>query len=328
VKIKKNICRRILHTKSILFILALLPLLSHGSSVVTSGNDSVGLPNPPSNIDAGTWLYTGGLRTNTGYCMVGTRNGNQRRSFHWLFSDIGEAGNYYLAQNQFGDQVQFRMRYYRPSAATYRNLNAGAARRIDDGLLDCSGQGQSPFSLEVYVREQDLQGQAAGTYVANMDIYTTTNKNTFDPLSFDTMEVRFTIPKGIQVNQLDDITLGVYGGSGNMSADESFCVYTAGTSTYSLLVSDDSANSGFAMTHTLLPSEQLSYQLSYSNTTIAPTTFSVTENVSINTQTSDGIVNCGNGELATLSVFVAENDILALKAGVYQSIISLVVSAD
>jgi spore coat protein U-like protein len=311
----------------ILWCFLLFTTITHASTLQVDGIYSIGLINAPQDIDAGMWDTTNDIVVTTGYCAVATKNGSERRIFHNVVGDNPYNGNFFQLQSADGDLLRFRLAAYRPSRSAYLNANPEANRRIDNGLLDCTGQGQSPNSLRVTITAADMAIVPPGTYTETLTIRSRTRSNQASNEVFDTITVTVFIPYSIQVHQLDDLDFGVYAGSGDLTLTEEFCVFVTQGGTYNIMVSDDSAGNGWALTHNTAPASTIAYDLQVTMTQFLPTFFSLLENTLYSGPLGSDDPNCITGEKAYLKININEADIVNKTGGIYTSLVTIFVSA-
>jgi hypothetical protein len=132
----------------------------------------------------------------------------------------------------------------------------------------------------------------------------------------------------VQISGLDDIALGQWSGSGNLTGDEELCVYSS-TSKYEVTISGLHASNSFALSAggtTTLP-----YTVNwaddpgdatYGNRGVTEGT-PLTGNVGNNTH-----YTCGGATNATLRVYITEANLQAAVAGNYSDTLTINVSPE
>jgi spore coat protein U-like protein len=282
--------------------------------------------NPPQNIDAGTWNTTGDAVSSTGYCAVSINSGSPHEFFHTITGDNPYQNNRFQLKNNQGDQLSFTLNAYQPSTTAWTPISPAQSKRIDKGLLDCSGSGQSPFGLQIHLTELELAAVPAGTYTETLHMLTGSLSSDPEYEVYDTITVSVIVPNVIQVNQLDDLNFGIYAGVGDLTLTEEFFVFATQGNHYNILLSDNSDNTGWALTHSNDPASSIPYELQASTTTFSPTFYTLTENVSHATFHASDNPNCVTGEKAFLRVNIKEADIVNKKNGTYTGTITVFVS--
>jgi hypothetical protein len=310
----------------LIFVLIFSTSVINASSVILSGKFSVGLPNPPQNIDAGFWDGTTPVTIDSGYCAVALKNGAVKR-FHQLVSGLNVYnGNFFQVENENGDSIRFRLQGYRPLAGTWVYINPEASKRIEEGESDCGSSGFSPFGMRVLFNPTDLAAASSGEYTESLTVRTRTRRSNAAPEVYDDFDVRIYIPYKIQVHQLNDIDFGLYAGSGNLTQDEEFCVYVTQAGDYSIMFEDDSVGVGYNLTNENVPSWVIPYEMKASMTKYLPTFYNLNKGVTYTGPNGSSDSNCTTGEKAYVRININEADIVGKGGGTYKSILTIIVA--
>jgi hypothetical protein len=314
--------------KKLIFIIVLVFYTSvlNASSVVVSGSFSLGVPNPPQDIDAGFWDGTTPVSIDSGYCVVNTKSGSINR-FHQFVSGLNVYdGNFFAVENDSGARIRFRLQVFRPLAGTWIFMNPEFSKRIEEGELNCDSSGFSPFSIRVIFDPTDLAAAAPGEYTESLTVRTRSRKSNANPEVYDSFDVRIYIPYKIQVHQLNDIVFGTYSGSGDLTQDEEFCVYVTQAGDYSIMFQDDSVGAGYNLTNESMSSWVIPYDMQASMTKYLPTFFSLNKGVTYTGPNGSSDSNCATGEKAFIRININEADIVGKGGGTYKSILTIIVS--
>jgi len=138
------------------------------------------------------------------------------------------------------------------------------------------------------------------------------------------LTVTLNIEDRIQVTGLDDITVGPFSGSGNLSGETDFCVYRNGTGLYDLTAS--SANADGGTFRALNGSDLIPYEVRFDtdgDASDAATIASGTAEEDITGHASS--LTCGSSNNASLNVRFLEADLLGASTGAYVDTLTVLV---
>jgi len=142
--------------------------------------------------------------------------------------------------------------------------------------------------------------------------------------STGTAEIDLTIADRVQVTGLDDINLGTFGGSGDMTGATAFCVYRNGTGLYDVTVS--SANESGAAFRATDGSNFLSYVVRFDDDNDASDGTSIDSRAAETAIAGDGRSLSGGGsDNASRHVTFAEAALLSANTGAYNDTLTVLV---
>ncbi|MCC5888713.1 MAG: hypothetical protein JJT88_19930 [Gammaproteobacteria bacterium] len=209
-----------------LLLAGLLPLLAQGAVAVT----------PLSNFDFGHWSPgTGQLTASRDFCavsVVGNRltanNDNQLREFGAKVESLdgsASGSSFRLAHVDGGHflNLELRLRDLRSGVEEVLSPNVGTATDKTGDELGCPRGGPNG-RLIVRLLGSELAGARAGVYTGQFSLEINGGSNGRDTDS-TTFVIRVEIPDLVRISSLNDIALGFFPGSGDLSGSDALCVY-------------------------------------------------------------------------------------------------------
>jgi len=149
--------------------------------------------------------------------------------------------------------------------------------------------------------------------------------------STGTLDITVDINDLVRVSNLDDLDLGIFnGGSSDLSATDTFCVYRNGAGTFDIVMSGNGSSSAFTLTD---GTNTIPYSVDFTNIPAATTT-SMTTNILVSGQqnantSSTTCSGAGDSDNVSVTVTVANNDLAAAPAGInYAGTLTIVVSPE
>jgi hypothetical protein len=190
----------------------------------------------------------------------------------------------------------------------------GAARQCPGG---------NNARLEVHASGTDIQAVPPGTY-SNQFNFTATNSGRGKSSANFTVSVDITIPNSIQITQIDDIALGTFDGSNNISRSDTLCVYQANGGQYAVTLTGSGNGGAFEL---ISAGSSVPYAVSWNDGNGAQT---ATPGIPLagmgNSRSGDPQCNGGASNNATVSVDVLANDMSAATAsGVHSGVLTIMV---
>lgn len=178
--------------------------------------------------------------------------------------------------------------------------------------------------LEVTLSETDLENARAGAYRGRFVVQaiggsagTTTHQRN--------LVLRLNVSEIVRVSSLDNITLGNWGGSGDMTGDETFCVYSNNDSAgYTLEISSPNETAGQFRLSNGGATEFVNYSLTFADS-LAGAGTTVTGAPSAGTGNNQ-FADCDNTNNARVSVTVPAANLGAATPGSYSDTITLLVA--
>lgn len=190
----------------------------------------------------------------------------------------------------------------------------GAARQCPGG---------NNARLEVHASGPDIQAVPPGTY-SNQFNFTATNSGRGKSSTNFTVSVEITIPNSIQITQIDDIALGTFDGSNNISRSDTLCVYQANGGQYAVTLTGSGNGGAFEL---ISAGSSVPYAVSWNDGNGAQTAAPGIPLAGMgNSRSGDPQCNGGASNNATVSVDVLANDIgAATSSGVHSGVLTIMV---
>ena len=161
-----------------------------------------------------------------------------------------------------------------------------------------------------------LAGAATGALAAN--------DGSLGPTSTGDLSVTLSIADRVQISGLDDIALGTYGGSGDLTGTSQFCVYRNGTGLYDLTAS--SLHADGTTFRASDGTDQIVYAVMVADDTDPTTGVEVGSGTpETGLQGSATSTDCGGSDNASLQVTFAEAALQAAPTSAYSDTITVLV---
>lgn len=140
--------------------------------------------------------------------------------------------------------------------------------------------------------------------------------------------ITVTIQDLVQISALNDIVFGTYGGTGPLTAAETFCVYRNNTGAYQVTLTGNSDGLGGTGTDFFVTSgtDTIAYTVTYDDGSGAA---AITTGTPLTGQLGDATAtDCGGVDNTTINVSMAEADLQSAAAGTYSGLLTLLVSPE
>ncbi len=140
------------------------------------------------------------------------------------------------------------------------------------------------------------------------------------------LEITLDIDDLVQVSNLDDLYLGTFDGTADLSDTDTFCIYRNGAGTFDITMSGDGGSSAFTLTD--IPAlNTVPYTVDFTN---AATTTTMATNVALGGQANANTTSttCGGTDNVSITVTVATADLASVPAGFYSGTLTMIVSPD
>lgn len=148
-------------------------------------------------------------------------------------------------------------------------------------------------------------------------------QGTIGATSTGSVDINAVIPNLIQISNLNDINLGTWSGSGDMTGNDENCVWST-TRGYNLTATGSGAANAFTITD---GSNTIAYSVAWDD--VDTNDQAVTSGDALAGQATDALTtNCLGGDTANVTVTVAEADAAAAPAGSYSGTLTLVVAPE
>jgi len=293
----------------------------------------------PANYNFGLWANAGNLSDIKTSCAVATQiqgsNGLSSKNYSVKVTNLDTGDGFYLyldgnTSNTGNRRIEVSIKHADILAGTpfeflYSDLYE--SQKHPGQLPGCVSGHNS--ALKVDIGSAELSSKIAGDYVGNFEIWIKEGGDEFpSPTSFS-ISVSVGGFAKVQISHLDTVSFGQYSGTGNLSADESFCVYSEGINgAYRISLSSASQDSSgnFYMTESA-SGDQLPLQIFFSDSGFGSGTIPMTSNyVSAIGDFND--TNCSGNDNATLSMLLAASDLQSARSGIYQDVITILVEPE
>jgi len=137
-----------------------------------------------------------------------------------------------------------------------------------------------------------------------------------------------TVPNLVRISGLNDIALGTWSGTGDMTGSDSLCVWST-TRKYAVTATGSGASSAFTLTSGGTTPSTIAYTVQWADSSGASTGTAMTAGTPVTTRnTTATSTTCAGGTNATVLVRVAETDLAAAPAAAYTGTLTLVVAPE
>lgn len=298
-----------------------LTLISLGTSNTYGQSDELSIETP-SDYVFGTWT-TGSLSQTTLSCVVAVRGG-KTKNYKTKVVNVDTGDGFYLYRNGVTSstgneriEVTFEhtdtLQGSNPYELLYHdNYESQPHTGQDQG---CPNGDNS--SLKVSISASELSGKLGGDYIGYFDQVIRESSLEASTMQAFAVEVTVGAVAQVQISHLDGISFGQYGSTGDLSADEHFCVHSsAANGAYRLSVSSNNQASGnfFMVDSSINASIPMAVLFSASGS--GSGTIPMTSN-SVSATGDSSSTDCSGGDNATLTMSLTEADLLAAKTGSY-----------
>lgn len=313
----------------LLLMLLFFPALLLASEVENSGARFVGVPNEPNNVNLGVWDGNSTMQSEEGFCAVSYLSFffNFSLGIEFIFSSTQGYSNdnkFILINNKDGSSLSANLEVLNVDTGNYTTVIPET--RIDGGTgrTNCNNQGQSPWFVRVTIEPEDLENASDGTYSAQVS-FQSTNEGRTNPSTTDTFNITVQVPYIVQVSQLNNINLGTFSLTGNLSGEDQFCIFRNKNYAFNIRFNDGEGGVNY-----LLRGQNLNDTLPYKVSFRADSTSYVesTKNVPISYSPVTSSVNCQNSEKYYIKVETEQDDMIASLADNYNSTLSVIVSPE
>jgi len=219
---------------------------------------------------------------------------------------------------------------------SHRDVKAGASQEtLTNNAYDShSHEGQFKLckntknsELQMDISNAGLSQARAGLYTGQFRVSVIGGTNgTKKRRRIFTVQIR--VAESVRVSALDNINLGSWSGTGNLSASETFCVYSNNSAAaYNVLITstqqDGSGN--FRMTNAGL-STYIAYTLSFADSAIGAST--TVKSLAISGIGNNAASNCAGIDNARLDVNFLEASLSGVSSDVYTDTLTLLVAPE
>lgn len=327
-------CRNRALSNLILMIFStMLVALSANNAQAASGGNTILTIETPDDYNFGTWT-TGSLSQTTLSCAVAERD-NKTKNYKTKVENLDTGDGFFLYRNGVtssigNERIQVTIEHTdtlqgsNPYELLYENVYENQKHKAqEDG---CPNGDNS--SLKVSISNSELSTKLAGNYIGYFDQWIKEGKKKAVTTSPFTIEITIGAVSQVQISRLDTVAFGQYGRSGNLSADEHFCVHSSASGGgYKISVSSENEASG----NFYMVDDSTGATIPLSILFSASGSGSGTINMASNTVSAigdSGSTNCSNTDNATLTMLMTEADLLAAETGSYSERLEILVEPE
>lgn len=167
------------------------------------------------------------------------------------------------------------------------------------------------------------QGIALAAAMAASNAALAATDGSLDATSTGDTDISLEIVDRVQISNMKDITLGSYGGSGNIVDNTTFCVYRNGGDQYQLTLTTDTGDFELASGTT---SDVIPFTTKVDGDTDPTNGDAIAYNTASNGYNGATSTNCGGADNASLEITLAEADLQsASTAADYQATMTVLV---
>lgn len=146
--------------------------------------------------------------------------------------------------------------------------------------------------------------------------------------STGSVSISVTVPNLVRLTNLDDISLGTWSGTGDMSGSDNVCVWST-TRKYAITATGSGTSGAFTLTNGGASPSTLAYSVEWKDTSGAASGSALTTATALTGQTSNVTsTTCGGGTNATLLVKILEANLAAAPAATYTGTLTLVIAPE
>lgn len=221
------------------------------------------------------------------------------------------------------NSIPVTLRWEDTSSGQQQTLTANSttAEIFAGAVRGCPGGDNGTLSLGALA--SDIQAVSPGQYSRQFS-FTAANSGKGKPLAKFTVSVEITIPNSIQVTQIDDISLGTFDGSNNISRSDTICVYQANGGQYAVTLTGSGSGGAFELAS---GGSSVPYAVSWNDGNGAQTASpGIPLPGMVNSHNGDPQCNGGASNNVTVSINVLANDMgAATAAGVHSGVLTIMV---
>lgn len=291
-------------------------------------------------VDFGIWVQAGSISTQSISCIASAsddspnpRSSAARKNYQVKIENITDANNYYLYLD--GDTANTDNRRVAISFSHRDILNGNSYESLIQNSFEshlhigqyknCVSNGDNS-EIRIDISASELSGKVSGSYNGSFRLTALggASGTQSDNIVFNVF-LQIQGSAEVQISGLDDLFLGAHSGSGNINAQESFCIYSSAfNGNYSLEISstNQDSNGNFYLDGASLG--KIPYGLAFIDSGIQGGGTTV-GNSSLTGSGNTISQDCGGSNNATLSLSINETALQAAESGNYQDTLILLV---
>jgi hypothetical protein len=146
--------------------------------------------------------------------------------------------------------------------------------------------------------------------------------------STGSVAITATVPNLVRISSLDDIALGTWSGSGDMTGSDNACVWST-TRKYQITATGSGTAGAFTLTNGGATPSTIAYSVQWAGTSGAGSGSAMTSGTALTGQTtSTTSTTCGGSTNSTLLIRVLDADLSSAPAATYTGTLTLVVAPE
>jgi hypothetical protein len=320
---------------SIVLLLFLISISNQAAAV-----DYFQLTDFSSDFLFGTWSDNGSVSVSQSQCIASAStahpNGNGGAPFPYSVkvSNLNDPGGYFLyldgnSSNTGNSRIEVIIKHrelFDSSGFEQLQPDTYDTHAHDGQFKNCVSMGDNS-ELDISMLSTELSQVVTGSYSGSFRLTGLGGMSGALEINSD-FSITITVNGSlVKITSVDNITLGTYAQSGNVIANERFCVYSQ-TGNYALTVSSTNQDSSgnFNLLNTA-SSALLPYSLSFIDSGSGQGTSAVS-NLALSGSGDSSSETCGGTNNATLTLAIDEQDLQASETGSYSDTINLLVEPE
>lgn len=281
----------------------------------------------PKNLSQAFTWQGGDVTRNFDFCILSIQENNPNKGQTPIDYSVSAEVNGtapFTLENGAGDTVPVSLAWTDLRVSNTESLSPGVdtAEQFTGGEDGCPNGNNGRLVLTI--AESDLANAAPGAYNQTFDV-TATNSGGGKPQANVSVTLDLTIPDKIQITQIDDINLGTFDGTNDMTGSDSLCVYRGSGGDYGLTITGSGSGGAYTLSN---GGSTIPFDVTWDDGTGAQSVTSGTLVSGLtNTFTQNTSCNGGADNNATLGVQVLANDIQAAASttGIHTGTLTLTV---
>jgi len=292
-------------------------------------------------VDFGIWAQAGSISTQSLSCIASASDDSpnprtrsaERKNYQVKIENILDASTFFLYLD--GDTANTGNRRVAISFSHRDILNGNSYESLIQNSFEshlhigqyknCISNGDNS-EIRIDISASELSGKVSGSYNGSFRLTALggASGTQSDSIVFNVF-LQIQGSAEVQISGLDDLSLGTHSGSGNINAQESFCIYSSAfNGNYSIEISsiNQDSNGNFHLDGASLG--KIPYDLAFIDSGIQG------GGTTVGNSSLTGIGNtinqdCGGSNNATLSLSINETALQAAESGNYQDTLILLV---
>lgn len=330
---------RKMRIKSFAFLLS-LPLLALFCVEESMAQDRALEIETPTDYNFGTWSNSGSVSASTTTCAVSAQNVSRQddwssRNYKVKVKNLDTSAGFYLFLD--GDSSNTGSRRIKIDMYHADLLDSGFYELLVENIYESQNQkGQAPgcpdgdnSSLRIDISAAELGGKVSGDYSGEFEIWI--QESNSEVVSTGSFLVLITVGGAakVKISNLDNIDLGQYSGTGAITKNETFCVYSEsinGAYRISLSSTNQDSSANFYLMDDST-GEKIPLQIYFSDSGTGPGTTPMTAN-SVSALGNSADPYCAGIDNATVTMALSAQALEVARAGSYRSTLLLLVEPE